>query len=154
MAEARASQAQKALELTIASSADQIALISDVFKTPQVSNDPVEVLDLLSGQADIVAGLEIFDLLGILFRDAALRGKLVKQHLWAKYSTINKFPYLVKNGDAKLVIDPIETLMGSSAWENTEPGRVLKLFNMQMAYGTALERAVVAYKLLERIPLT
>lgn len=155
LADARAGQEQKALELTIATTVDQIVMVSDVFQgrvhTPK---DALDALSILSGRADIVAGLEIFDLLGILFREAAIQGKLDKQHLWAKYSAINKVPYLVQGiCDAKLVLDPIETLMGSSAWENTEPGRVLKLFNLKMAYGTALERAMVAQVLMDRIPL-
>src|SRR5512137_477093 len=61
LADARAGQEQKALELTIATTVDQIVLLSDVFQGQQYApKDPLDALSMLSGRADIVAGLDIF----------------------------------------------------------------------------------------------
>src|SRR5512137_3122621 len=67
LADAKAGQEQKAMELTIATTVDQIALIQCSRNEQYIAKDPVDALDVLSQKADTVAGLEIFDLLSILF---------------------------------------------------------------------------------------
>lgn len=124
----------------------------DIFKDKYYeTSDPVAALDALTACADIVVGLDIFDLLSLLFREVARAGKLRPDHLWAKYSTVNRVSYLEKSG--KLVLDPIETLMGSSSVDNTAPDRVLKLFGLPMVTTSALGRSMVAQALMDRIPL-
>lgn len=131
---------------------------SDIFKDKYdetlhsyETSDPVAALDVLTECADIVAGLDVFELLSLLFREVARAGKLRPDHLWAKYSTVNRVSYLEKNG--KLVLDPIETLMGSSSADNTAPDRVLKLFGLPSGGSSARASAIAAQALMDRIPL-
>jgi hypothetical protein len=146
--DARIKQAEEALKNPLASTIIDVCLINQdgTVMAPKIE----EALNMMTCYP-VVAGIGIFEGLSRLFLCSAIAETLEPEHWWAKLSPITKHPYLTTEG-RKTILDPVETLVGSSASEWADPTKLAKLIGIASpALDNAQGRAMAAYMLMKRI---
>jgi len=144
--EARAGLAEEAFKNPLASTITNVCLInhSGLVFTPKIE----EALDMMTCYP-IVAGIGIFEGLSRLFLQSAAAKTLDPAHWWAKLSPMTKYPYLSIDGK-KIILDPVETLVGSSAAEWADPFKLAKILGIASPdLDTAQGRAEAAVALMK-----
>lgn len=148
--EARGNLMAEALKYPLTATVETVAFIDaegNIFKTDKLE------LDVMS-DFQTISCIGVFEMLNLLFLQAAHDRELKATHHWAKFSTLTRRPYMVHQDNLRVVIDPVETLLGSAAKELNDAGKLLERLGLSgNKLDTAVDRAIVAYILSRRLGL-